>query len=64
MKASKEHRGHGGARAGAGRPKLGKVSMLIWLPPELKEHLIRTAKKVGISRSELSEILLKDVFKF
>lgn len=43
--------GHGGARAGAGRPASGNLPVTIRLPPKLLEAVRRDARRAGKSMS-------------
>ncbi len=44
--------GHGGARAGAGRPASGNKPVTLRLPPKLIERVRREAKKAGQTMSD------------
>ena len=44
--------GHGGARAGAGRPVSGKKPVTFRLPPKLIERVRRQAKNSGQTMSD------------
>lgn len=44
--------GHGGARAGAGRPPTGKKPITLRLPPKLLATVRRDAKRAGQTLSE------------
>ncbi len=45
--------GHGGSRAGAGRPLSGNKPVTLRLPPKLIEIVRRDAKRAGKTMSEL-----------
>ncbi len=44
--------GHGGARAGAGRPPAGNKAVTLRLPPKLIERIRRQAKRAGQTMSQ------------
>ncbi len=44
--------GHGGARAGAGRPPSGKKAVTLRLPAKLIKSVQRDAKRAGMTMSE------------
>jgi len=44
--------GHGGPRAGAGRPPSGKKPVTLRLPPKLIESVRRDAKRAGQTLSD------------
>ena len=51
--------GHGGARAGAGRPVSGNRPVTLRLPPKLIERVRRQAKRAGQTMSEFVAEKLK-----
>ena len=44
--------GHGGSRAGAGRPPVGNKPVTLRLPPKLLDAVRREAKRAGKTMSE------------
>ncbi len=49
---------HGGRRKGAGRPKLGKVEVTLWLKPETNKSLSHIAKVGRTTKSEVADRIL------
>jgi len=50
--------GHGGRRAGAGRPSLNHVRKTYWLEPPVVDAIKRIAKSTGETESAIANAIL------
>ncbi len=59
MGAIKEKKQHGGAREGAGRPALGKTTLYLRLPMEVKKIIEDYANQHGLTLSDAAEEIIR-----
>ena len=54
-----EKKQHGGARPGSGRPPLGKVSLYLRLPEDVKKKVEEYANRKKITLSDAAEQMIR-----